>query len=112
MTGCWTRSQPPAPVVHPLRAEAVAIAHHIPGGWRGAPDNNRCEQMIRPMAVGRRNWMFAGSLRGGERMADLLTLVHTAPLNGVEPHAWLRGVLDKLPSWPQSKLRELLPYRE
>lgn len=68
--------------------------------------------MISPVAVGRRNWLFAGSLRGGERLADLLTLVHTARLNGVEPHAWLGDVLEKLPLWPHSKLRELLPYRK
>lgn len=74
-------------------------------------DNNRCEQMMRPVAQGRRNWLFAGSLRGGERMADLLSLVHTARLNGLEPRAWLRDVLEKLPSWPASRLDELLPYR-
>ncbi|MFZ4215691.1 IS66 family transposase, partial [Pantoea endophytica] len=56
------------------------------------PDNNRCEQMIRPVAVGRRNWLFAGSLRGGERLEDLLTLIHTARLNGLEPQAWLCDV--------------------
>ncbi|WJS39636.1 IS66 family transposase (plasmid) [Escherichia coli] len=63
-------------------------------------DNNRCEQMMRPVAQGRRSWLFAGSLRGGERMAELLTLLHTARLNGLEPVAWLRDVLEKLPSWP------------
>lgn len=66
--------------------------------------------MMRPVAQGRRNWLFAGSLRGGERMADLLSLVHTARLNGLEPRAWLRDVLEKLPSWPASRLEELLPY--
>ncbi|MEI8422778.1 transposase domain-containing protein, partial [Escherichia coli] len=52
-------------------------------------------------------WLFAGSLRGGE----LLTLLHTARLNGLEPVAWLRDVLEKLPSWPAPLLDELLPYR-
>ncbi|HBE5680230.1 TPA: IS66 family transposase [Escherichia coli] len=74
-------------------------------------DNNRCEQMMRPVAQGRKSWLFAGSLRGGERMAELLTLLHTARLNGLEPVAWLRDVLEKLPSWPASRLDELLPYR-
>ena len=44
-------------------------------------------------------------------MAELLTLLHTARLNGLEPVAWLRDVLEKLPSWPSSRLDELLPYR-
>ncbi|EKY5126356.1 transposase domain-containing protein, partial [Escherichia coli] len=74
-------------------------------------DNNRCEQMMRPVAQGRKSWLFAGSLRGGERLAELLTLLHTARLNGLEPVAWLRDVLEKLPSWPASRLDELLPYR-
>ncbi len=74
---------------------------------RVPPDNNRCKQMMRPVAQGRKSWLFAGSLRGGE----LLTLLHTARLNGLEPVAWLRDVLEKLPSWPASRLDELLPYR-
>ncbi|PAZ42866.1 IS66 family transposase, partial [Escherichia coli] len=78
---------------------------------RVPPDNNRCEQMMRPVAQGRKSWLFAGSLRGGERLAELLTLLHTARLNGLEPVAWLRDVLEKLPSWPASRLDELLPYR-
>ena len=74
-------------------------------------DNNRCEQMMRPVAQGRKSWLFAGSLRGGERLAELLTLLHTARLNGPEPVVWLRDVPEKLPSWPASRLDELLPYR-
>ncbi|MCV5920108.1 transposase domain-containing protein, partial [Escherichia coli] len=49
--------------------------------------------------------------RGGEWLAELLTLLHTARLNGLEPVVWLRDVLEKLPSWPASRLDELLPYR-
>lgn len=74
-------------------------------------DNNRSEQMMRPVAQGRKSWLFAGSLRGGERLAELLTLLHTARLNGLEPVVWLRDVLEKLPSWLASRLDELLPYR-
>ncbi len=62
------------------------------------------------MAMGRRAWLFAGSPRAGERMADLMSLVETARLNGLEPWSWLRDVLEKLPSWPASRLDELLPY--
>ena len=88
----------------------VSLQTYLEDG-RVPVDNNRCEQMMRPVAQGRRNWLFAGSLRGGERMADLLSLVHTARLNGLEPGAWLRDVLEKLPSWPASRLNELLSYR-
>ncbi|HDI5842388.1 TPA: IS66 family transposase, partial [Escherichia coli] len=88
----------------------AALTTYLDDG-RVPVDNNRCEQMMRPVAQGRKSWLFAGSLRGGERMAELLTLLHTARLNGLEPVAWLRDVLEKLPSWPASLLDELLPYR-
>lgn len=88
----------------------VSLQTYLEDG-RVPVDNNRCEQMMRPVAQGRRNWLFAGSQRGGERMADLLSLVHTARLNGLEPRAWRRDVLEKLPSWPASRLDDLLPYR-
>lgn len=52
-----------------------------------------------------------GFAAGEERLAELLTLLHTARLNGLEPVVWLRDVLEKLPSWPASRLDELLPYR-
>lgn len=73
-------------------------------------DNNRCERAIRPVAMGRKAWLFAGSQRAGERMAELMSLVETAKMNGLEPWTWLRDVLEKLPSWPASRLDELLPY--
>ncbi|WP_414648287.1 IS66 family transposase [Cedecea sp.] len=73
-------------------------------------DNNLTENRIRPVAVGRKNWLFAGSLRAGQRMADILSLLETAKSNGLEPGVWLRDVLTRLPSWPNSRLDELLPY--
>ncbi|HHL9234031.1 TPA: IS66 family transposase [Escherichia coli] len=88
----------------------AALTTYLDDG-RVPVDNNRCEQIMRPVAQGRKSWLFAGSLRGGERMAELLTLLHTARLNGLKPVAWLRDVLEKLPSWPASRLDELLPYR-
>ncbi|PAZ28415.1 hypothetical protein APU34_23590, partial [Escherichia coli] len=59
------------------------------------------------VAQGRMSCLLAGSLRGGE----LLTLLHTARLNGPELYSWLRDVPEKLPSWPASRLDELQPYR-
>ncbi|NIG88261.1 MAG: IS66 family transposase [Serratia symbiotica] len=56
-------------------------------------DNKRIENEIRPMAVGRKNWLFAGSLAAGQRLATLLSLLETARQNGLEPFVWLRDVL-------------------
>jgi transposase len=75
-------------------------------------DNNRTENCIRPVAVGRKNWLFAGSLRAGQRMAAILSLLETARLNGHAPYIWLRDVLTRLPTWPNSRISELLPYAE
>lgn len=75
-------------------------------------DNNRCENAMRPVALGRKNWMFAGSLRAGQRMAAILSLLETAKLNGHNPYIWLRDVLTRLPTWPNNRISELLPYAE
>ncbi len=74
-------------------------------------DNNPVENAIRPIALGRRNWLFAGSERAGCRAAAIQSLLATAKLNGVEPYAWLKDTLEKLPAWPDSRIDELLPLR-
>ena len=74
-------------------------------------DNNPIENAIRPIAIGRRNWLFAGSERAGKRAAAIQSLLGTAKLNGIEPGAWLKDVLEKLPTWPNSRIDELLPLR-
>ena len=61
--------------------------------------------------IGRRNWLFAGSERAGKRAAAIQSLLGTAKLNGIEPCAWLQDVLEKLPTWPNSRIDELLPLR-
>ena len=73
-------------------------------------DNNRCERAIRPVVMGRSNWLFAGSLAAGVRAAQIMSLLETAKMNGLEPHAWLSDVLTRLPSWPEKRLHELLPF--
>jgi hypothetical protein len=72
-------------------------------------DNNRIENAIRPIAIGKKNWLFSGSARGGVRAAAIQTLLGTAKLNGLDPYAWLKDTLEKLPTWPNSRLDELLP---
>ena len=74
-------------------------------------DNNWVENRIRPIALGRQNWLFAGSLRAGQRAAAAMSLLHSARLNGLDPYAYLRDVLERLPSHPASRADELLPHR-
>jgi transposase len=74
-------------------------------------DNNWVENQIRPIAIGRNNWLFAGSLRAGKRAAAVMSLVHSARLNGHEPYAYLRDVLERMPTQPASRIGELLPHR-
>jgi transposase len=72
--------------------------------------NNAAERALRGVAVGRRNWTFAGSDRGGERAAAIYTLIETAKLNGVDPQAWLADVLARLPDHPAKQVAALLPW--
>lgn len=74
-------------------------------------DNNPVENSIRPIAIGKKNWLFAGSERAGKRAAAIQSLLGTAKLNGLDSHAWLKDTLEKLPIWPNSRIDELLPLR-
>lgn len=87
----------------------VALTRFIDDGDLPA-DNNWVENQIRPIAIGRSNWLFAGSLRAGQRAAAVMSLLHSAKLNGHEPYAYLRDVLDRLPTLPASRIGELLPH--
>jgi hypothetical protein len=72
--------------------------------------NNAAERALRGIALGRRNWTFAGSQRGADRAAVMLTLITTARLNDVDPKAWLADVLARIADLPSSRLHELLPW--
>lgn len=74
-------------------------------------DNNAVENAIRPIAIGKKNWLFAGSARAGKRAAAIQSLFATARLNGLDPYAWLVDTLEKLPVWPYSRIEELLPLK-
>ena len=74
-------------------------------------DNNWCENQIRPWALGRKNWLFAGSLRSGKRAAALMSLIQSAKLNGHDPYAYLKDVFTRLPTQRASEIGELLPHR-
>ena len=72
--------------------------------------NNAAERELRAVAVGRRNWTFAGSDDGGRRAAAIYTLIATAKLNDIDPQAWLADVLARLPDHPARRIHELLPW--
>ena len=72
--------------------------------------NNAAERALRCVALGRRNWTFCGSDRGGERAAAIYSLIATAKLNDIDPEAWLADVLRRINDHPASKIDELLPW--
>ena len=74
-------------------------------------DNNAVERAIRPIAVGRRNWLFAGSERGGEAAATFFTLIESARRAGLNLWEYLTDLLERLPAHPVNRLEELLPDR-
>ena len=74
-------------------------------------DNNWIENQIRPIAIGRSNWLFAGSLRAGKRAAAVMSLIRSAKLNGHDPYAYLKDVLTRLPTQRASQIGQLLPHR-
>jgi transposase len=80
------------------------------GDGRLCMSNNAAERAVRCVAVGRKNWTFAGSDQGGHRAAAIYTLIETAKLNGIDPQAWLADVLARLPDHPAKRISELLPW--
>ncbi|OXE39440.1 hypothetical protein CCS92_24145 [Methylobacterium radiotolerans] len=77
---------------------------------RIALDNNPAERALQSVAIGRKNYLFAGSERGAERAAAFYTLIETAKLNGLDLEAYLRDVLTRLADHPAKRLAELLPW--
>ena len=73
-------------------------------------DNNAAENAVRPLCVGRKNWLFVGSQQAGERAAVVLSLIESAKLNGHDPWAYLKDVFERLPTLKQRDLAQLLPH--
>jgi transposase len=104
----------------PKSAMALAIAYgtkrwtalsHILDNGSLEIDNNIAERSLRGVAIGRKNWLFAGSKIGGERAAAIYTVIETCKMNGVEPQAYIADVIAKIAGdWPASRWDELMPW--
>jgi transposase len=88
----------------------AALTRHLEDG--AVPiDNNFIERQIKPWAMGRKAWLFCGSELAGQRAAIVMSLVQSAKLNGHDPWAYLRDVLERLPGHPNNRIDDLLPHR-
>jgi transposase len=93
----------------PLRLDQLDGACYAEDG-RLEIDNNRAENTLRGVALGRKNWLFAGSDTGGDRAAVVYSLVETCKLNGIDPEAYLCDVLTRIADHPINRIDELLPW--
>lgn len=130
----WIRQEKAAPIIKALHEWILAQRDLVPNGSATAKaldyslkrwvaltrylddgavpiDNNQVENQIRPCALGRSNWLFAGSLRSGKRSAAIMSLIQSARLNGHDPYAYLKDVLTRLPTQRASEIEHLLPHR-
>ena len=86
-----------------------ALLRYVDDG-RVEIDNNAAERALRTVALGRKNYLFAGSDAGGERAAAIYSLIGTAKLNGLDPETYLRNVLSRIADHPINRIDELLPW--
>ncbi len=101
-----------SPVIEPINymlSRWADFARYADDG-RICMTNNAAERALRGVACGRKNWSFAGSQRGADRAAIMLTLITTARLNDIDPKAWLADLLARIADLPVSRLHELLPW--
>ncbi len=92
---------------YPLKRWSALVCYLDDG--RVPIDNNRAENALRGVTVGRKNWLFAGLLPERQRAAMIMILLESAKASGYESWFWLRDVLTRLPAWPNNRLNELLP---
>ena len=98
-----------AAAVRYMRARWTALTCCFEDGRLGL-DNNPAERALRGVAIGRKNYLFAGSDAGGRRAAAMYSLIETAKLNGVNPQAYLADVLARIADHPAKRVAELLPW--
>jgi hypothetical protein len=94
------------PVLH---ADETPVRQLECDGWCAAHRQQPGENAIRPVCLGKKNWLFVGSERAGKRVAAIQSLLATAELNGLDPAAWLRDTLEKLPTCLNRDIDSLLP---
>jgi hypothetical protein len=104
-----SRHAPVTKVMDYMLTRWEGFAHFTADG-RICLTNNAAERAIRSLALGRKSWLFAGSDRGADRCAFMLTLITATKLNDIDPQAWLADVLARIADTPQTRLGELLPW--
>ncbi|MGA2793828.1 MAG: IS66 family transposase [Roseiarcus sp.] len=98
-----------AKAIHYMLVRWASFTRYLDNG-RICLSNNAAERALRGVALGRRNWTFAGSDEGGRRAAALYSLIQTCKLNDIDPRAWLTYVLATLPDHPITRVNELMPW--
>ena len=103
------------------KSDLAGAIHYALSRWRALTrycedgrieiDNNVAERSLRAIALGRKNYLFAGSDSGGERAAIIYSLVGTAKLNGIDPEGYLRHVLERIAEHPINRVEEMLPWK-
>jgi hypothetical protein len=103
------------------KSDLAGAIHYALSRWRALTrycedgrieiDNNIAERSLRAVALGRKNYLFAGSDAGGERAAIIYSLLGTAKLNGIDPEGYLRYVLERIAEHPINRVDELLPWK-
>jgi transposase len=107
--GHLSRSSPVIKPINYMLSRWAAFSRFVDDG-RICLTNNAAERALRGVACGRKSWLFAGSDRGADRAAVMLTLIMTARLNDVDPKAWLADILARIANLPVSRLHEMLPW--
>ena len=87
----------------------IALKRFIDDG-RVEIDNNAAERALRAIAIGRKNWLFAGSDNGGEAAANIYTVIETAKMNGLNPEVYLKKILSEIQDYNSQKVADLLPW--
>ena len=98
-----------AKAIRYARSRWTALTRYLDDGMLEI-SNNAAERAIRPLALGRKNYLFARSDAGGERAAIAYALIETAKLNGLDPEAYLREVVGRIADHPINRIAELLPW--